>query len=270
MLNAVLVMSTDMLVAFIFLIINTQITWRTIAFLWAKGCSWSQALDVYDLGDKHRKWLRFDMVFNCLVMLVSSYLFGNGHIYTPFSLLLGTAAIEAMALIALPIRCISAKVAIQNNPNLLDFNGKYKSTHDEYRKLIMLLDEKNLVAYKNSASRLWSELLLLNQRRKKAYESKKELDVVLADVQRLINKYTIEGDNEKRLKAQARLNTIIKQQADIDDFTRNVEDQIRNSETVFMDIRTNISVGQEANVLPDLTGYANKIKALEYTVDQLE
>ena len=262
-------MSVELLVVILFAIINLQLQIRFIAAIWGKGCNWSQLLDVYDLGDKYRKWMTFDLIANVLLMIcATAFMSSFGLIASP--IYLGLIGIEALALINFPIRFIGAKIAMQNNPNLLDFNGKYKSTCDEYKKLILLLDEKKLGVYKKSASRLWSELLLLNKRRKEAYLTKEKLETVKDDVQKLITAYSMDNDNDKRLKAQARLNQIIKHQADIDDFTNHVEDQIVKSENVFMDIRTKLIVGQNDSILPDLSNYTNQVKSLEYTVDALD
>ena len=272
MMEAMLVMSSELFLAIVFTIINLQIQARLIAFLWAKGCSWAQMLDIYDLRGQYSKWLTFDFILNTVIIYGATYLFGGPAAFSLLSwgTFIGVGTIEGVAIVSGFVRTISSKVAIQNNPNLLDFNGKYKNTCEEYKKLVQLLDGKKLQAYRNSASRLWSELLLLNQRRNEAYKNKKQLEVVMADVQKLINQYSIENDVEKRLKAQARLNQIIKQEADIDDFTQKVEEQIKRSETIFMDIRTNLAIGHMENILPDLTEYTTKVKALEYTVNQLE
>lgn len=252
--------SIDFILALVLVYTNLYFQLKLITFLWAKGCSPYQALDIYDLRGKYNKWIWFDLILNSILM----------YSLSDWGILLGVIAIEAVACVSGPIRVVSSKLAIHNNPNLLDFNGKFKNTRVEYEKLVNLLDEKNLVTYKKSAAKLWSELLLLNKRRKEAYENKNKSEQIRADVQKLITTYTIEGDTDKRLKAQARLNKLLKQEADIDDFTRQVEERIRMSETVFMDIRTNLATGQLGNVLVDLDGYTVKIKSLELTVDQLE
>ena len=265
----VVTMSVELLVVILFAIINLQLQIRFIAAIWGKGCNWSQLLDVYDLGDKYRKWMTFDLIANALLMIcATAFISTLGWSFSPISV--GLFGIEVLSLICFPVRFVGAKIAMQNNPNLLDFNGKYKNTCDEYKKLILLLDDKKLRVYKKSASRLWSELLLLNKRRKEAYLAKEKLEQVKDDVQKLITAYSMDKDDEKRLKAQARLNQIIKQQADIDEFTNHVEDQIIKSENVFMDIRTKLIVGQNDNILPDLSNYTNQVKSLEYTVDALD
>ena len=262
-------MSVELLVVILFAIINLQLQIRFIAAIWGKGCNWSQLLDVYDLGDKYRKWMAFDLIANSLLMIcATAFISSLGWPFSPISV--GLFGIEALALICFPVRFVGAKIAMQNNPNLLDFNGKYKNTCDEYKKLIILLDEKKLRVYKKSASRLWSELLLLNKRRNEANQAKEKLEAVKEDVQKLITAYSMDKDDDKRLKAQARLNQIIKQQADIDEFTEQVKDQIVKSENVFMDIRTKLIVGQNDNILPDLSNYTNQVKSLEYTVDALD
>ena len=134
----------------------------------------------------------------------------------------------------------------------------------------MLLDEKRLGTYTKSASRLWSELLLLNKRRNEAYDSKRKLEDIKSDVQKLITAYSIDEDVDKRLKAQARLNNIIKQQGNLDEFIKHVEEQITRSENVFMDIRTKLAVGQVDSILPDLSTYTNQVKSLECTVEALD
>lgn len=270
--EAMLTMSAEMLLVFVFTILNINLQLRLIAFLWAKGCKWDQMLDIYDLRGKYQKWLTFDLILNAVAIYGATYLFGSPAAFSLLSwgTVIGVGTVEGLAVVSGAVRAISSKIAIQNNPNLLDFNGKYRSTCEEYKKLVLLLDGKNLRAYRNSASRLWSELLLLNQRRNEAYKNKKQLEIVMRDVQKLINQYSMENDVEKRLKAQARLNKIIQQEADIDDFTKKVEEQIKRSETIFMDIRTNLAIGQMDNILPDLTEYTSKVKALEYTVNQLE
>ncbi len=262
-------LSVEMFVAIVFAIINLQIQIRFMTWWWARGCTWNQFLSIYDLGDKYKKWMIADIIINSFLM-ISSTVFLNtlGWSFSP--VLLGLFGIEALATGCLPFRFVGAKFAVRNNPNLLDFNGKYRGTHDEYKKLVMVLEENKLGAYKKSASRLWSELLLLNKRRNEAYNSKKKLEEIKNDVQKLINAYSLENDVDKRLKAQARLNNIIKQQADIDEFTKNVEEQIMRSENVFMDIRTKIAVGQRDSVLPDLSNYTNQVKSLEYTVEALD
>lgn len=262
-------LSVELLVVILFAIINLQLQIRFIAAIWGKGCNWSQLLDVYDLGDKYRKWMAFDLIANSLLMIcATAFITSLGWPFSPISV--GLFGIEALALICFPVRFVGAKIAMQNNPNLLDFNGKYKNTCDEYKKLIILLDEKKLRVYKKSASRLWSELLLLNKRRNEANQAKEKLEAVKEDVQKLITAYSMDKDDDKRLKAQARLNQIIKQQADIDEFTEQVKDQIVKSENVFMDIRTKLIVGQNDNILPDLSNYTNQVKSLEYTVDALD
>lgn len=270
--ETMLAMSAELFVAIVFTLINIQIQMRLIAFLWAKGCNWHQMLDIYDLRGQYKKWLTFDFIANAVIIYGATYLFGSpvGFSLLSFGMFVGVCSIEGLAVGSGFVRTITSKVAIQNNPNLLDFNGKYRNTCEEYKKLVQLLDGKNLRAYRNSASRLWNELLLLNQRRNEAYKNKKQLEIVMIDVQKLINQYSMENDVEKRLKAQARLNQIIKQEADIDDFTQKVEEQIKRSETIFMDIRTNLAIGHMENILPDLTEYTTKVKALEYTVNQLE
>ena len=262
-------MSVELFVIIVFALMNLQIQIRFIAAMWARGCNWKQFLDIYDLNGKYRNWMIFDLVANTLLM-IGSTLFITSLGFTSSPVSLGLLGIETLSLVCFPIRFFGARIAMKNNPNLLDFNGKYKDTCDEYKKLILLLDEKKLGAYKKSASRLWSELLLLNKRRKEAYLTKEKLETVKDDVQKLITAYSMDNGNEKRLKAQARLNQIIKQQADIDDFTNHVEEQISKSENVFMDIRTKLIVGQSDNILPDLSNYTNQVKSLEYTVDALD
>ena len=261
--------SAELFIIIVFALVNLQIQMRIIASIWGKGCSWQQFLDIYDLSGQYRKWMLFDIISNAIIMLGATFAFSSLGLTIPW-ISAGIIAIEGMSLMAFPIRFIGAKVAMQNNPNLLDFNGKYKDTCDEYKKLIMVLDEKGLKSYKKSASKLWSELLLLNKRRKEAYLYKEKLEFVKDDVQKLITAYSMDKDDEKRLKAQARLNQIIKQQADIDEFTNHVEEQIKKSENVFMDIRTKLIVGQSDNILPDLSNYTNQVKSLEYTVDALD
>lgn len=265
-LGLVTTLSAGSVAALLLTFCNLNIQLQFITFLWAKGCSPSQALDVYDLREKYNHWKFLDIVINFIIMLVVFAC--SSTVYS--GLFWGTCFVELIALAALPIRAVTSKVAIHNNPNLLDFNGKYKNTHEEYKKLLLLLDERKLNSYRKSASNLWAELLLLNKRRQEAYESKKNLETIKADVQKLITTYNIEDDVENRLKSQARLNKIIEQEADIDDFVKKVEERIRLSETVFMDIRTNIAVGQLKNVLVDLDSYTVKVKGLEYTVRQLE
>ena len=261
--------SSELLIVIIFAIVNLQIQMRLIAAIWGKGCNWSQFLDVYDLTGKYRKWMTFDLVANTLIMLGATFFMSSIGMSMPL-LPLGVLGIEGLALISFPFRFIGAKVAMQNNPNLLDFNGKYKDTCNEYKKLIMILDERHLSAYKKSALKLWSELLLLNKRRNEAYTTKEKLEKVKDDVQKLITAYSMEKNDEKRLKAQARLNHIIKKQADIDEFTNHIEQEIIRSENVFMDIRTKLEVGQSDDILPDLSNYTNQVKSLEYTVDVLD
>ena len=267
--DAVLTISAELLVVIVMAIINLQIQMRLIAAIWGKGCNWSQFLDVYDLTGKYRTWMTFDLIANTLIMVGASFFMSSLGMSMPL-IPLGILGIEGLALMSFPYRFVGAKFAMQNNPNLLDFNGKYKNTCDEYKKLVLVLDEKKLGAYKKSASKLWSELLLLNKRRKEAYLERERLESVKDDVQKLITAYSLDKDNEKRLKAQARLNKIIKQQSDIDDFTENVEKQISRSENIFMDIRTKLIVGQNDNILPDLSNYTNQVKSLEYTVDALD
>ena len=259
-------MTAELFVAIVFAVINLQIQIRFMAWWWARGCTWRQFLDVYDLGDKHKKWMTIDIITNSAIMFLTAAL---GWTLSP-TIALGLFGVEAISLVCLPLRFAGAKRAVRHNPNLLDFNGKYKGTHEEYKKLLMTLEEKNLGSYKKSASKLWSELLLLNKRRNDAYENKKKLEAIKADVQKLINAYSMENDVDKRLKAQARLNKIIKQQADIDEFTKNVEEQIMRSENAFMDMRTKIAVGQNESVFADLSKYTNQVKSLEITVDCMD
>lgn len=265
--------ATELFVVIAFALLNLQIQIRLIVGIWARGCTWKQALDIYDLGKKYKNWLFFDIAANFVILFVSAALMGslNGLLGLSMSyIVLSLFGIEAFAFVCFPIRLFATKIAMQNNPNLLDFNGKYRGTCEEYKKLLLLLDEKNLKAYKSSASTLWAELLLLNKRRKEAYARKAELGEIKADVQKLITDYTVENNVEKRLKAQERLNQILKQEADIDEFTLQVEEQIQRSENIFMDMRTKLAVGQLDNVLPDLTSYTSKVKALEYTVEKLD
>ena len=259
-------MTAELFIAIVFAVINLQIQIRFMAWWWARGCTWRQFLDIYDLGDKHKKWMTIDVITNLSIMFLTAAI---GWTVGP-TIALGLLGVEAISLACLPFRFVGAKYAVRHNPNLLDFNGKYKGTHEEYRKLLMILDEKNLGSYKKSASRLWSELLLLNKRRNEAYDNKKRLEATRNDVQRLITAYSMENDVDKRLKAQARLNKIIKQQADIDEFTKNVEEQIIRSENAFMDIRTKIEVGQNETVFADLSKYTNQVKSLEITVDCMD
>ena len=263
------IITAELFVIIVFAIIKLQIQMRIIASMWGKGCSWQQFLDIYDLNGKYRNWLTFDLIANTLIMLGATFFMSSLGFSMPL-IPLGIIGIECVSLVAFPVRFIGAKVAMQNNPNLLDFNGKYKDTCNEYKKLVMILDERRLGAYKKSASKLWSELLLLNKRRKEAYAAKEKLEATKEDVQKLISAYSLENDVDKRLKAQARLNHIIKKQADIDEYTANVEEQIIRSENVFMDIRTKLEVGQSDNILPDLSNYTNQVKSLEYTVDVLD
>ena len=218
---------------------------------------------------KYRNWMTFDLIANTLIMIGATF-FMNSIGFTAPLIPFGILGIEGLSLLAFPFRFVGAKVAMENNPNLLDFNGKYKDTCNEYKKLIMILDEMHLSAYKKSALKLWSELLLLNKRRNEAYSTKQRLEKVKDDVQKLITAYSMDKNDEKRLKAQARLNHIIKKQADIDEFTSHIEEEIIRSENVFMDIRTKLEVGQSDNILPDLSNYTNQVKSLEYTVDVLD
>ena len=124
-------MSVELLVVILFAIINLQLQIRFIAAIWGKGCNWSQLLDVYDLGDKYRKWMAFDLIANSLLMIcATAFISSLGWSFSPISV--GLFGIEALALICFPVRFVGAKIAMQNNPNLLDFNGKYKNTCDEF------------------------------------------------------------------------------------------------------------------------------------------
>lgn len=268
----VLTISGGLFIAIVFALINLQIQVRLMSGLWARGCSLKQFLDIYNLGEKYNKWMTVDMVANASIVLLTSFIISSASWLSFLNpLWVGFIGVELLAVINTPIRFIGAKFAVRTNPNLLDFNGKYKGTHTEYKKLILLLDENRLNTYKNSASRLWNELLLLNKRRKEAYVSKQKLEDIKNDVQKLITAYSLENDVEKRLKAQARFNKIIKQQAEIDDFISHVEDQIMKSENVFMDIRTKLAVGQKSDsILPDLSTYTNQVKSLELTVDAMD
>ncbi|MBR4569196.1 MAG: hypothetical protein IKO19_00810 [Candidatus Riflebacteria bacterium] len=261
--------SAELLVVIVFAIINLQIQMRLIAVFWGRGCSWSQFLDIYDMTGKYRNWMTFDLIANTLIMIGATFFMSSIGFTAPL-IPLGVLGIEGLSLLAFPFRFVGAKFAMENNPNLLDFNGKYKDTCNEYKKLIMILDERHLSAYKKSALKLWSELLLLNKRRNEAYNTKQRLEKVKDDVQKLITAYAMDKNDEKRLKAQARLNHIIKKQADIDEFTSHIEEEIIRSENVFMDIRTKLEVGQSDNILPDLSNYTNQVKSLEYTVDVLD
>lgn len=268
--SAVLTLSGEVLVAVIFALINLQIQIRLMAWWWARGCTWQQFLDIYALGEKSNKWMIADIVANSALMIIAGVFFTWLGWTLTNTMIMGALGIECLALACIPFRFVGAKIAVRNNPNLLDFNGKYKGTHNEYKKLVMLLDEKKLGTYTRSASRLWSELLLLNKRRNEAYAANDRLEEIKNDVQKLITAYSVDDDVDKRLKAQARLNKIIKQQADIEEFTKQVEDQILKSENVFMDIRTKLAVGQIDNILPDLSSYTNQVKSLEITVEAMD
>lgn len=267
--GSVATLSVELFVAIVFALINLQIQIRFMTWWWARGCNWRQFLDIYDLGAKYRNWMMIDIITNSVIMITTALLLNTlGWSLSPIAL--GIFGVEALGAIYLPFRFVGAKYAVKNNPNLLDFNGKYKDTQIEYKKLVMLLDEKKLGTYTKSASRLWSELLLLNKRRNEAYDSKRKLEDIKSDVQKLITAYSIDEDVDKRLKAQARLNNIIKQQANLDEFIKHVEEQITRSENVFMDIRTKLAVGQVDSILPDLSTYTNQVKSLECTVEALD
>ena len=183
--GSVAILSTEVFVAIIFAIINLRIQINFMAKWWAKGCSGSQFLDIYDLREKYNKWMITDIIVDSLLMLgICSVGFLGGW----FPYVLGIVGIEAIAAVCMPFRFVGAKYAVNHNPNLLDFNGKYKATHQEYMKLTMLLDEKKLKTYTNSASRLWTELLLLNKRRKEAYAAYDRLEEIKSDVLKLILK----------------------------------------------------------------------------------
>ncbi len=268
--GALATLSIEVLVALVFALINLQLQIRCMAGWWAKGCSWSQFLDINDLRGKYKNWMTIDMIANTLLMyLTGAAIVALGWtIFNPY--IVGILAIECLALVCTPFRFLGAKYAVRNNPNLLDFNGKFKGTYNEYKKLSVLLEEKKLTIYTKSCNSLWSELLLLNKRRKEAYTSKARLDEIKEDVQKLITAYSIEQDQEKTLRAQARLNKIIKQQEDLEAFIKQVEEQIEKSENVFMDIRTKLAVGQMDNVLPDLSSYTSQVKSLEITVEVMD
>ena len=135
-------MSVELFVAIVFALINLQIQIRLMSWWWAKGCTWQQFLDIYDLGSKHKNWMLVDMITNSVIMVTSSLiLYSLGWVTSPVWLgIIGVSCVEGLAIAHLPFRFAGARYAVRNNPNLLDFNGKYKGTHNEYKKLVMLLE----------------------------------------------------------------------------------------------------------------------------------
>ena len=262
--SATIILSTESLFALVMAIINIRIIFKLIALVWGKGCTIQQVIDIYDLGGKYSSWLRLDCVLNLVFCFLASHFLGGQWGW-------GAIPIEMFAAIALPIRFMAAKVSIMNNPNLLDFNGKYKGTFNEYKSLLQFLDENKLNSYKGYVSNLWRELLLLNKRRKNAYDQKKKLLLLKEDVSKLIADYTLNKDEEKLKNAQTRLANIVSQESALNDFSQSVEEQLKSSETVFIDIRTKLQVGQGcSDILPDIDNYTNKVKALEFTVKEVE
>jgi predicted nucleic acid-binding Zn-ribbon protein len=120
------------------------------------------------------------------------------------------------------------------------------------------------------AKNLWKELTELNKRRHNAIKRIKELKVLEADVFKLLNAYNADSKTEKRDRSNERLNKIHKEVLKIEDFIQAVESQIISAENLFMDIRTNISVGEPEKITTDISSLTGKIKSLEYTVDAIE
>jgi predicted nucleic acid-binding Zn-ribbon protein len=137
-------------------------------------------------------------------------------------------------------------------------------------KLRTLLEQTNKKSYTEMAKNLWKELTELNKRRHNAIKRIKELKVLEADVFKLLNAYNADSKTEKRDRSNERLNKIHKEVLKIEDFIQAVESQIISAENLFMDIRTNISVGEPEKITTDISSLTGKIKSLEYTVDAIE
>ena len=112
---SVATVTAELFVAIVFAVINLQIQIRFMAWWWARGCTWRQFLDVYDLGDKHKKWMTIDIITNSAIMFLAAAI---GWTLSP-TIALGIFGVEVISLVCLPLRFAGAKRAVRHNPNLL-------------------------------------------------------------------------------------------------------------------------------------------------------
>lgn len=221
------------------------------------------AIEVFDLSS-----LINNSVFLCsLIYILINHLFLFKGM---FLMLIWGITTTFFTILTVPVFNISVFRHTRSIPHLEDYSNKFKSTCSEYMKLRTLLEQTNKKSYTEMAKNLWKELTELNKRRHNAIKRIKELKVLEADVFKLLNAYNADSKTEKRDRSNERLNKIHKEVLKIEDFIQAVESQIISAENLFMDIRTNISVGEPEKITTDISSLTGKIKSLEYTVDAIE
>jgi hypothetical protein len=221
------------------------------------------AVEVFDLSSL----INNSIFFSSIVYMLINYLFLFKGGLLMFIWVIASAC---FTMLTVPVFSISVFRHTRTIPHLEDCTNKFKSTCSEYMKLRTLLEQTNKKSYTEMAKNLWMELTELNKRRHNAIKRIKELKVLEADVLKLLSAYTVNSNTEKSDRSNERLNKIHKEVAKIEDFIEEVENQIISAENLFMDIRTNISVGEPEKITTDLSTLTGKIKSLEYTIDAVE
>lgn len=187
----------------------------------------------------------------------------------PLKLLI-SLSIPAFSLFSTFLLRTAIKTFLLENPWYNDFSNYYKSTCVEYMKLRALLRRSNKKSYSKMTQNLWNEITDLNRRKHAALERVRDLQALKTDVIKLLDTYSYEGNDDKKERAQRRLRRIEEEIAQTDAFAAEVNDNMKKAETIFLDVRSNIALGDSERITTDISELTNKVKALEYTVNALE
>ena len=184
--------------------------------------------------------------------------------------LVGIIGIGSFAMFSAPILILGLNRYIGKRPWLNDFAKEYKNTCVEYMKLRSLLVGSGKLSYNKMSQNLWKAVLDLNHRKHMALDRINNLQELKVDVLKILSNYSVEGEIEKKDRAEKRLKQIEEEIQKTKDFVAEVNDNMQKAETMFIDFRSNITLGISEKVVTDISELTNKVQALEYTVNKLE